>query len=165
MSDFDKTNIPTLDDIIDDDKTESIKPDIAESEDKLDLFQAKTEDSTTETEPQSDTTAEVVDKKDSTNKKTGQHSGHYTYEEIYGDTSYQLSHKANYDERITYEDLVETDTVISLEPIVLEQIVENVVKQMMPDLEQQLRFLIQQSLEEKLPEEIINLANDKTSES
>ncbi|VAW54396.1 hypothetical protein MNBD_GAMMA06-826 [hydrothermal vent metagenome] len=37
----------------------------------------------------------------------------------------------------------------------LEAIINDVVKHLMPDLEQQLRFLIQQALEEKLPEKTI----------
>jgi hypothetical protein len=45
--------------------------------------------------------------------------------------------------------------VISEQPISLDSIVNDVVTQLMPDLEQQLRLLVQQALEEKLPEEII----------
>jgi hypothetical protein len=42
-----------------------------------------------------------------------------------------------------------------VQPVVLKAIVNDVVKQLMPDLEQQLRLLVLQALEEKLPAEII----------
>ena len=64
---------------------------------------------------------------------------------------------------ITIEDTAE-DTSASdpNQPVTLNAIVDDVVKQLMPDLEQQLRFLVQQALEEKLPEEIARqLSNDK----
>ena len=67
------------------------------------------------------------------------------------------------EEGITIEDTAE-DTSASdpNQPVTLNAIVDDVVKQLMPDLEQQLRFLVQQALEEKLPEEIARqLSNDK----
>ncbi len=47
-------------------------------------------------------------------------------------------------------------------PASLENIVNDVVKQLLPDLEQQLRFLVQQALEDKLPENIITQLTDKS---
>ncbi|MDT8281942.1 MAG: hypothetical protein RQ982_03925 [Gammaproteobacteria bacterium] len=44
----------------------------------------------------------------------------------------------------------------------LEHIVNDVVKQILPDLEQQLRFLVQQALQDKLPENIITQLSDKS---
>lgn len=42
------------------------------------------------------------------------------------------------------------------QPLILEAIVEDVVKQLMPDLEQQLRHLVQQALEDRLPDEFVD---------
>ena len=67
------------------------------------------------------------------------------------------------EEGITIEDTAE-DTSASdpNQPVTLNAIVDDIVKQLMPDLELQLRFLVQQALEEKLPEEIARqLSNDK----
>ena len=49
----------------------------------------------------------------------------------------------------------------------LESIVNDVVKHLMPDLEQQLRYLVQQALEERLPQEImqsVTAAKGKTDD-
>ncbi len=55
-----------------------------------------------------------------------------------------------------------TDTIATIErPTTLETIVEDVVKHLIPDLEQQLRFLVQQALEEKLPEKVIRRISSK----
>ena len=71
-----------------------------------------------------------------------------------------------------------TDDAVTLQPeiadqaddftpsISLNEIVDDVVKQLIPDLEQQLRFLVRQALEEKLPEEIIQkTVSDDTTRS
>ncbi len=51
---------------------------------------------------------------------------------------------------------------LAAQPVELETIVDDVVKQLLPDLEQQLRFLVQQALEEKLPAEMIEqISEDK----
>ena len=50
----------------------------------------------------------------------------------------------------------------------LESIVNDVVKHLMPDLEQQLRYLVQQALEERLPQEImqsVTAAKEKNDDS
>lgn len=47
-------------------------------------------------------------------------------------------------------------------PVSLENIVNDMVKQLMPDLEQQLRFLVKQALEDNLPVNIIAQLSDKT---
>lgn len=46
----------------------------------------------------------------------------------------------------------------------LDVIVDKVIKHLMPDLEQQLRFLVQQALEKELPKEIINSLNKTGSQ-
>jgi len=48
-----------------------------------------------------------------------------------------------------------------VQAVTLSTIVDDVVKQLMPDLEQQLRHLVQQALEEKLPQEISERFSDK----
>ena len=50
---------------------------------------------------------------------------------------------------------IENITPASGQPVVLDEIVDEIVKQLMPDLEQQLRFLVQQALEDRLPEALI----------
>jgi hypothetical protein len=47
-------------------------------------------------------------------------------------------------------------------PVSIENLVNEVIKQLMPDLEQQLRLLVQQALEDKLPENIITQLSDKS---
>ena len=76
------------------------------------------------------------------------------------------------------EDNPAADDAVTLQPATVDQadiftqsanlkaIVDDVVNQLIPDLEQQLRFLVQQALEEKLPEEIIQkLSSGDAAES
>lgn len=44
---------------------------------------------------------------------------------------------------------------LAAEPIALESIVDDIVKQLLPELEQQLRLVVQQALEDKLPDDIL----------
>ena len=53
---------------------------------------------------------------------------------------------------------------IPYQPVDLNMIVDDVVKQLIPDLEQQLRLLVKQALEEKLPEEIIKHVSAESDE-
>jgi hypothetical protein len=77
--------------------------------------------------------------------------------------------EASQDDIITINDEISAPAISSqamaeVSPISLNSIVEDVVKQLMPDLEQQLRFLIKQALEEKLPEDIIDGISTKNDE-
>ena len=77
--------------------------------------------------------------------------------------------EASQDDIITIDDDVSAPAISSQamtedQPISLNLIVEDVVKQLMPDLEQQLRFLIKQALEEKLPGNIIDGISTKNNE-
>jgi len=168
MSDIDQKNIPTLDDVIDDDSADN-DIDIIEEKDSLDLFETNNSDSpassSTEEEALADAALDDTADPDENIDKTIQYSLQHSYEEAYTGLDLQLGIETKSDDTFTPEDSAEPEHKITIEPLVLEQIVEGVVKQMMPDLEQQLRFLIQQSLEEKLPEETFKLTSDTDSES
>jgi hypothetical protein len=47
----------------------------------------------------------------------------------------------------------------------LESVVDDIVKQLIPDLEQQLRFLVQQALEDRLPDTILDQLTTKNNRS
>lgn len=85
----------------------------------------------------------------------------YHAEEDRAEDENHTEDEASQDDIITIDDEISAPAISSQamaeEPrISLNAIVEDVVKQLMPDLEQQLRFLIKQALEEKLPEDIID---------
>lgn len=62
---------------------------------------------------------------------------------------------------ITIEETAEDSASDPKQPVTLNAIIDDVVKQLMPGLEQQLKFLVQQALEEKLPEEIVQQLSDE----
>ena len=142
MPDFDPDNIPVLDDIIDDDSTDANELDNSENEDDLDLFEENETELAAEAESQIETADNHDDKDTSNDDKDTSNEG--------------VSQPLNVQD--------ETDSLAAIEPLELEPIVKSVVNQMMPDLEQQLRFLIQQALEERLPPDIIQLASNKTDD-
>ena len=162
MPDFDPNNIPVLDDIIDDDSTDADEIDDTENENNLDLFEENEAESAVDTESPIDT-ADNHDDKDAINEKISPLSVQYGYEEIYSGLAFRHDDTVD-DDQTENNAQDETDSLTSIEPLVLEPIIESVVKQMMPDLEQQLRFLIQQALEERLPKDIIQLVNSKTDD-
>ena len=162
MSDFDPKNIPILDDIIDDDSADSNQLDSSESENNLDLFEESEAEQAAETESPIDTADNHVDI-GVINEKISQLSVQYDYEEIYSGLAFRLDGAVK-DEQPEKNARDETDSLTTIEPLELEPIVESVVKQMMPDLEQQLRFLIQQALEKKLPSEIFKSASTETND-
>ena len=162
MPDFDPNNIPVLDDIIDDDSTDADEIDDTENENNLDLFEENEAESAVDTESPIDT-ADSHDDKDAINEKISPLSVQYDYEEIYSGLAFRHDDTVD-DDQTENNAQDETDSLTSIEPLVLEPIIESVVKQMMPDLEQQLRFLIQQALEERLPQDIIQLVNSKTDD-
>lgn len=49
---------------------------------------------------------------------------------------------------------------LAIEPLVLESMVEDIVKQLIPDLEQQLRYRVRQALEDKLGDAVISRLNN-----
>lgn len=70
---------------------------------------------------------------------------------------------AQYDTAFPENTLAEAEqpSTDPVQAVTLSTIVDDVVKQLMPDLEQQLRHLVQQALEEKLPQEISERFSDK----
>ena len=75
-----------------------------------------------------------------------------------------------------HNDAEENETVADIQPVEVEQqttenpaslesVVDDITKQLMPDLEQQLRFLIQQALEDRLPEDVIDKLTDNYTKS
>ena len=137
MPDYDPKDVPTLDDIIKNDITDNAKtaiddgvvePDdavIKAAEYDINQFLAESIDQ--------DTDSTVSD-------ETGPQAG-------------DLDEDKN-DAPIIDAQPVEPAPQVSVEPISVELIVNDIVKQLMPELEQQLTHLLQQALEDKLPEEI-----------
>lgn len=54
----------------------------------------------------------------------------------------------------------EPQAVAQMQHASLESIVDSITKELIPDLEQQLRYLIQQALEDRLPDDVLNQLND-----
>lgn len=188
MPDYDPKSIPILDDIIEDDKTdtEQIHPDItvngSEQDDNIpDLFTTAADIDTTDINIEAAATGiAAIDQfigsaEENTmdlDTETGESAliDYHAEEfddpavELRQDEAYQehspLQEVQQYDDLNTAESAVDTITANnmadeSVQPVSLKPIVDDVVKQLMPDLEQQLRFLVQQALEEKLPADII----------
>ena len=133
MPDFDPKSIPILDDIIDEDKADTAKnkreidKNLAEeikTDGHLDIFDA--EASVTETATETIESA-LID---------------YQANEQAVSTERQADTKKQTETKLT--DILEA--IDADQPI--EIIVNDVVKKMMPDIEQQLRYLLQQALEE-----------------
>ena len=134
MADYDPKSIPILDDVIDkalDDKKTGAEAESAENnsttedtaaDDNLDLFNGET--STPETE---------------------------TIESALIDYQPEEAEIDGLDVIETTAEIQPASDIQSIDATpAIDTIVDDVVKQVMPDLEQQLRFLIQQALEEKL---------------
>lgn len=184
MPDYDPKSIPILDDIIEDEKTDTqgetpddvvaidISADKIDREDStLDLFNRPAEDfdsvdagatnlDAETTEPEIGSIDRFIETKDAEEIETeAVESALIDYHpETEDDT--EDSHEAQQDDSQNIEEL-ETDSVKPVaaqatgQPVDLETVVDDVVKQLLPDLEQQLRFLVQQALEEKLPADMI----------
>ena len=60
---------------------------------------------------------------------------------------------------------VEDEPQMAEQTVSLESVVEGIARQLMPDLEMQLRFLIQQALEDRLPDDVINKLTHKNYKS
>ena len=164
MADFDQKNIPTLDDIIDDEHHDATDADIVENEDSLDLFATEPDDTNANTEQETEFTEETTDI-ELANEGAVVQSIQISYEDSYSGLAFNANNDTISDEAETENDVDESAITTLIEPIELESIVQSVVKQMLPDLEQQLRFLLQQSLEEKLPAEMIKPADTNNDEA
>ena len=155
MADYDPKSIPILDDVIEKEKNADIdetssplfsaKPAVI-AEDNLDLFTEKSKAVAKITPPQT----VVIDK-----------DVESALEEI---ESALVDYDADTEENGTEDDEqpIELELKTAQPPPSIEAIVEDITKQLIPDLEQQLRFLIQQALEDRLPDTLINkLASNK----
>jgi len=131
MPDYNPKDVPTLDDIIEKDITDNAESDDAGTEaakNDLDLSSNESIDPDTDDTIIAETEPQTGDLND--------------IPEVESDNTEAIQS-------------VETTPQVSVEPIAVELIVKDIVKQLLPDLEQQLTFLLQQALEEKLPEKII----------
>lgn len=188
MPDYDPKDIPTLDDIIakgiTDNSNIEIEEAIAastEAETEAIPFDinaflgdsgAATETSVTaETESRSGELDDLLKPEEDTDELP------LTYEEIGESDSFLDDDKADvvlentafttseyYADDDDYEYIIDAQTdeaaeQVSVDPISVGTIVKDVVKQMMPDLEQQLVFLLQKAIEEKMPAELIKPAD------
>ena len=169
MPDYDPKSIPILDDIIEGenaDKDEAVSiaetvPEVPAPEDMpddntLDLFAADPED-LERTEPEIgafDGSPEALEE-DTGNAETKTiESALIDYQlednKIEKDDSDIIDYQPEIQSASSIQAIDSSTPVGAIPPIDLDAIVDGVVKQMMPDLEKQLRFLIQQALEEKL---------------
>ena len=182
MSDYNPKNIPTLDDIIEKDVTgnteTAIADGIVESDDAgteaaaydINLFLAESESDTgntviAETEPQLGDLNDIPDAEPAdtdavqyVNEETCETSVFLSEDKAEDDPDNTESALTDYNEdndSIIDVQSIEATPQVSVEPLPVGLIVKDIVKQLMPDLEQQLVFLLQQAIEEKLPEEII----------
>ena len=182
MSDYDPKSIPILDDIIEDEidsesvntadtenkKTipEEISADIIDSEDgrddnTLDLFSDGITDIEVGTaEPEIAAIDISIDDLD--DEPENNESALIDYQAV--DIAADDNHAA--DDAVTQLPATVDLADVSTPSASLNAIVDDVVKQLIPDLEQQLHFLVQQALEEKLPVEIIQkLSSDTAAKS
>ena len=183
MPDYDPKSIPILDDIIEDEKkdTQGETPDdaieidtaddkIDQDDSTLDLFNSPAKDFTTadidateldtETEePEIGSIDRFIEKADTDTEETEITESaliDYHPEEKEDNVDSFDHQEVQPDEFQSIEaQSVESFQPVTAPPVALETIVDDVVKQLLPDLEQQLRFLVQQALEEKLPAEMI----------
>jgi hypothetical protein len=183
MPDYDPKSIPILDDIIEDDTTEPGLSGLEYADvenqdsdetaiDNLDLFASDTIDVEQETmEPSLGTIEQFIDPADdeptaieTDTPESALMQYHIDQDEpdinVQHDTK-PLEYFPDSDE--TLDDITIEDTASDpIPPVSLDAIVDDVVKQLIPGLEQQLRYLVRQALEEKLPEEILEqLSTDK----
>ncbi|MBE9560534.1 MAG: hypothetical protein IMF15_07065 [Proteobacteria bacterium] len=174
MPDYDPKSIPILDDIIDNDVdsentdtadtaydkplSEEADTEILDTEDgsddnTLDLFKGDAADIDVETVEPEITAIDtfnnnvIVDEPESDETKSIE-SALIDYQPEEDKTDINDSDVIDYQPEA--QPAISIHTVDSEMPVDIDAIVDDVVKQMMPDLEQQLRFLIQQALEEKL---------------
>jgi len=142
MSDYGPKSIPILDDIIKDESTNANETgkEIDSDDYTLDLFNQ----ATTNTEAG---TFESTDKNSTSAESALIH--------------YQTEDDHAADHPATTEQPPQQNSVEAS----LDLVVENVINQLMPDLEQQLRFFIKQALEDKLPKDIIQKISGKNEKT
>ena len=150
MPDFDPKSIPILDDIIESDNAGAV-----EVSDE-DIVTEKKADEDQVTENKDDDTFDIFDEETAAVEVEAEvvESAliNYQLEEDKGndvaqsDTTQDVDYSSDMQSSPTTSD-IPADTGL---PVDLESIVDDVLEELMPNLEQQLRFLIHQALEEKL---------------
>ena len=158
MPDYDPKSIPILNDVIETENTDS--DDLAaksgldntktdQSEEAPDLFAGNTKYPTIESiiSEQADPQIGIIDE-DIKSALEDIESALIDY-----NTEVKESDIATNVQPLADEQIISEDTVS------LKSIVDDVTNQLMPNLEQWLRFLIQQALEDRLPDEVINKLN------
>jgi len=187
MPDYDPKSIPILDDIIEDDIADDDKEaleltatdftDIDNQDDEtainnLDLFTSDDIDVEDETmEPALGTIERFIDSAGDDLTAIETDTIESTLIDYHMDTD-ELGINVQHDTQPlddipdsdeSFDDITIEDTGSDpVQPATLNSIVDDVVKQLTPDLEQHLRYLVRQALEEKLPEEIVKqLSSDK----
>lgn len=192
MPDYDPKSIPILDDIIEDEKKEpeldnsdiegiDSEDESEQSDSNLDLFSAAAKSLEAETaEPELGAIDQLSDPAKSTEKDEDvllesalidYHSEEcdditvsFRDEEVHYDEAVQVDNQI-IDEASLHESNIDDDEILPAadQPVALESLVDDIVRQLMPDLEQQLRFLVQKALQEKLPAEILEqLSTDES---
>jgi hypothetical protein len=188
MPDIDPNQIPTLDDVIDQDETEDESP--AESGidtlDNIESEQESSEPGLSEPEPpeqeSSDTESPELTDQQADDEQTSsiEDTEHDTQEPVADATateetqdsfprelptdlafSYQQPYAflGNPVAKRSHANHTEQPADARIDADTLNEVIESTVKTLLPDLEQQLRFLIERALREKLPDELI--ANDE----
>ena len=187
MPDYDPKSIPILDDIIEDDIVEEDKsePELAapelddfqyrDSDDSsiasLDLFTANTLDAAEDTaQPELGTLEQLTDSAEDEQAEDNTDTMESALIDYHADQdetalghhseSQAINESFDVDDKL-HEITVEEKALDPVQPATLSSLVDGVVQQLMPDLEQQLRVLVQQALEEKLPEEIVEQLSNK----
>lgn len=135
MADYDLKDIPTLDDVIE------------EASDTDDQAECDSSASFVATDAPAEATQATSD---------------YPQAET---QSVQIAYQELYDKSFEPLNTTADDLQAAIEAIELEPVIDRVVKKLLPDLELQLRFLIQRELEKQLPEELVVPADGTDRES
>ena len=162
MPDIDPDQIPTLEDVIDQDEITddlSDKDVAAESVAKAGDTDPSPEGITRHDTEQSST----VYPQDQQTDISLRYQQHYNYMIQQSPDHADPGHEdaEHRDETSADEHSEEAPSPVSIDSHTLNEIIENTVKGLLPDLEQQLRFMIERSLREKLPAGLIELENDQ----
>ena len=190
MSEYDPKSIPILDDIIDREKADDAELDTGKpeqaSEDNLDLFNDDTDDDANDDSKQaSPVTNEYELNIPETAEPEANNIDEPVVSELAADEfaadetiatdtieSALIDYKTESDsiEGNQSDEILadESRTQIPLQhQVLLEPVVNEIVKQLMPDLEQQLRFLVKQALADRLPEKLIKqlVSNDDSEKN
>ncbi len=178
MPDYDPKSIPILDDVIEKEITDTtsdkagvtnnenevsdtIDTESGQAENNPDLFSEGSIELVTEysgeafiietAEPQTAITDDIIDE---------EHSDDIEYTL----TDYNTDNENNNDSPVIDVPSIKSSQQITA-PVSLESMVDDIVKQLMPDLEQHLRYLVQQTLEDKLTDEVVNQLTTKNDSS